>query len=217
MFTGLVEEIGTVRDIATVSQGARLTITAGKVLAGTRRGDSIAVNGACLTVVDLTPASLVAEVMAETLRVTTLGSLRVGDRVNLERALQLGERLGGHLVSGHIDGVGEIKARQQLGIAWELTLAVPVGLTRYIAPKGSLAVDGTSLTVIGIAGNQVTIGLIPHTAGNTILGSKGPGDKVNIEVDLLARYLERLLNRPQEESDQKGLTLEFLATQGFLK
>lgn len=217
MFTGLVEEIGTVRDIATVSQGSRLTIAARKVLAGTRRGDSIAVNGACLTVVDLTPASLVAEVMAETLRVTTLGSLKAGDKVNLERALQLGERLGGHLVSGHIDGVGEIKARQQVGIAWELTLAVPSGLTRYIAPKGSLAVDGTSLTVIGVTGDQVTIGLIPHTAGNTILGGKGPGDRVNIEVDLLARYLERLLLRPREEPEQKGLTLEFLAANGFLK
>ena len=217
MFTGLVEEIGTVRDIATVSQGARLTIAARTVLEGTRRGDSIAVNGACLTVVDLPPASLVAEVMAETLRVTALGSVRVGDRGNLERALQLGERLGGHLVSGHIDGVGEIKARQQAGIAWELTLNVPAGLTRYIAPKGSLAVDGTSLTVIGVKGDQVTIGLIPHTARNTILGGKGPGDRVNIEVDLLARYLERLLIPPQEEPDRKGLTLEFLAAQGFLK
>ncbi|WP_338835810.1 riboflavin synthase [Neomoorella thermoacetica] len=217
MFTGLIEEIGSIRRIVTVPQGARLTISAREVLAGTRRGDSIAVNGACLTVVDVEPEALVAEVMAETLRVTTLGSLRAGDRVNLERALRLGERLGGHLVSGHIDGVGEIKSRRQVGIAWELTLAVPVGLERYIAPKGSLALDGTSLTVITVTGNQVTVGLIPHTARNTILGDKGPGDRVNIEVDLLARYLERLLNPPVEEPARQGLTLEFLASQGFLK
>ncbi|GEA15098.1 MAG: riboflavin synthase [Moorella sp. (in: firmicutes)] len=216
MFTGLVEEIGVVRRVETVGQGARLTIAARKVLSGTRRGDSIAVNGACLTVVELTPAALVAEVMAETLRVTTLGSLKAGDQVNLERALQLGERLGGHLVSGHVDGVGEIKTKRQTGIAWELAVAVPPGLERYIAPKGSLALDGTSLTVITVDGNMVTVGIIPHTARHTILGTKGPGDKVNIEVDLLARYLERLLTGPQEETGRKGLTVEFLAANGFI-
>lgn len=217
MFTGLIEEIGSIRRVDNAPQGARLTISAREVLAGTRRGDSIAVNGACLTVVDLEPEALVAEVMAETLRVTTLGSLKAGDRVNLERAMRLGDRLGGHLVSGHIDGVGEIKSRRQAGIARELTLAVPAGLERYIAPKGSLALDGTSLTVITVTGNLVTVGLIPHTARNTILGDKGPGDRVNIEVDLLARYLERLLNPPAGEPARQGLTLEFLASRGFLK
>nr|WP_277998845.1 riboflavin synthase [Moorella sulfitireducens] len=212
----MVEEIGVVRRVEAVALGARLTIAAREVLAGTRRGDSIAVNGACLTVVDLTPAALVAEVMAETLRVTTLGSLKPGDRVNLERALQLGERLGGHLVSGHVDGVGEIKTKRQAGIAWELEVVVPPGLERYIVPKGSLALDGTSLTVITAEGSMVTVGLIPHTARHTILGAKGPGDRVNVEVDLLARYLERLLTRPREEKGREGLTVEFLAANGFI-
>ncbi|KYH32516.1 riboflavin synthase [Neomoorella mulderi] len=216
MFTGLIEEIGTIQRVEPRTQGARLTIAAAKVLAGTRCGDSIAVNGACLTVVELKAGALVAEVMAETLRVTTLGYLKAGDKVNLERALQLGERLGGHLVSGHVDGVGEIKTKRQAGIAWELVVAVPPGLERYIAPKGSLALDGTSLTVIAVDGNMVTVGIIPHTARHTILGTKGPGDKVNIEVDLLARYLERLLTGPQEEPNRRGLTVEFLAANGFI-
>ncbi|MDN5344970.1 MAG: riboflavin synthase [Clostridia bacterium] len=216
MFTGLVEEIGRVERVEVKPRGASLTIAATRVLEGTRIGDSIAVNGACLTVVALKPAALVAEVMAETLRVTTLGSLKAGDRVNLERALRLGDRLGGHLVSGHIDGVGEIKGRRQAGIAWELVVTVPPGLERYIAPKGSLALDGTSLTVIAVEGSLVTVGIIPHTAGHTILGWKGPGDRVNIEVDLLARYLERLLKGPAEEPPRDGLTLEFLAANGFV-
>lgn len=216
MFTGLIEEIGTVRRVEPRPQGARLTIAASGVLDGTRCGDSIAVNGACLTVVDLKAGALVAEVMAETLKVTTLGSLKAGDKVNLERALQLGGRLGGHLVSGHVDGVGEIKMKRRAGIAWELVVEVPPGLERYIAPKGSLALDGTSLTVITAERNLVTVGIIPHTARNTILGSKGPGDGVNVEVDLLARYLEKLLTRPQETPVQNGLTFEFLADNGFI-
>lgn len=217
MFTGLIEEIGAVQRIERSSQAARLTIAARKVLTGTRLGDSIAVNGACLTVVELQPAALVAEVMAETLRVTTLGSLRAGDRVNLERALQLGDRLGGHLVSGHVDAVGEITARHKAGIAWELTVLVPNGLERYMVPKGSVALDGTSLTVITLLGNQVVVGLIPHTAQSTILGTKEPGDKVNIEVDLLARYLERLLVPLEVKQPRNGLTLELLASHGFIK
>ncbi|MBC7325813.1 MAG: riboflavin synthase, partial [Moorella sp. (in: Bacteria)] len=136
--------------------------------------------------------------------------------VNLERALQLGGRLGGHLVSGHVDGVGEIKMKRRAGIAWELVVEVPAGLERYIAPKGSLALDGTSLTVITAERNLVTVGIIPHTARNTILGNKGPGDEVNVEVDLLARYLEKLLARPQETPLQKGLTFEFLADNGYI-
>lgn len=217
MFTGLVEEIGTVHRIETSSEGARLTIAARKVLEGSRLGDSIAVNGVCLTVVDLQASALVAEVMAETLRVTNLGNLQAGDRVNLERALQLGQRLGGHLVSGHIDAVAEITARRKVGIAWELTLAIPAGLERYIAPKGSVCLDGTSLTVITQKGNELVVGLIPHTARNTILGAKGPGARVNLEVDLLARYLEKLLAPAPARQPRSGLNLELLAAQGYLE
>jgi len=216
LFTGLIEAVGTVERIEPRPQGARLTVATREVLDGTSKGDSIAVNGACLTVVELKPTALVAEVMAATLRVTTLGSLRTGDRVNLERALQMGARLGGHLVSGHVDGVGEIKARRQEGIAIELEIAVPAGLERYIAPKGSLALDGTSLTVISVNGNLVTVGLIPHTAGHTVLGSRGAGDRVNIEVDMLARYLERLLSSPSEDRVDSGLTTAFLAAHGYM-
>lgn len=217
MFTGLVEEIGTVRRIVTSSQGARITVAARKVLEGSRTGDSIAVNGVCLTVVELQTSALVAEVMAETLRVTNLGYLQAGDRVNLERALQLGQRLGGHLVSGHIDAVAEITARRKVGIAWELTLAIPAGLERYITPKGSVCLDGTSLTVISQQGNELVVGLIPHTAHNTVLGEKGPGARVNLEVDLLARYLEKLLAPAPAQQSRSGLSLEVLVAQGFLK
>lgn len=217
MFTGLVEEIGTVRRIEKGSQGARLTVAAREVLDGTRIGDSIAVNGACLTVVELQASALVAEVMPETLRVTNLGYLQAGDRVNLERALQLGQRLGGHLVSGHIDAVVEITSRRKVGIAWELTLAVPAGLERYIVPKGSVCLDGTSLTVISQQGNEFVVGIIPHTAQKTILGTKEPGAKVNLEVDLVARYLEKLLNPAPAQQPRSGLSLELLEAQGFLK
>lgn len=217
LFTGLVEEIGTVRSVEPGPQGARLNVAAREVLDGTSLGDSIAVNGVCLTVVELQPAALVAEVMLETLRVTNLGSLRAGDKVNLERALQLGGRLGGHLVSGHIDAVGEITARRKVGIAWELTVSIPLGLERYVAPKGSVALDGTSLTVITIRGNQFVVGLIPHTAQNTVLGAKEPGAKVNVEVDLLSRYLERLLASAEPEQPRSGITLESLTSHGFIK
>ncbi len=217
MFTGLVEEIGTVRSVKSDPQGARLGIAAREVLEGTRLGDSIAVNGVCLTVVELQPTAITAEVMHETLKVSNLSFLRVGDKVNLERALRLDARLGGHLVSGHIDAVGEIIAKRKIGIAWELTVSVPAELGRYIAPKGSITLDGTSLTVISSQEGQLVVGLIPHTAQNTILGIKDPGAKVNIEVDLLARYLERLLTSSKPEQSQGSITWESLASYGYLK
>ncbi|MDK2821082.1 MAG: riboflavin synthase [Clostridia bacterium] len=219
MFTGLIEEIGVINRIDRNSHGANLTISAREILDGTRIGDSIAVNGVCLTVVRLMSNAFIAEAMAETLKLTTLDFLRIGDRVNLERALQIGQRLGGHLVSGHVDGIGELIERRKVGFAWEITLTVPNGLERYIAKKGSLTLDGTSLTVIDVEGNKVKVGLIPHTAEVTILGDKRPGDKVNIEVDLLARYLEKLFldNGVKGTNNNQGLTLEFLASKGFIK
>lgn len=215
MFTGIIEEIGRVRNLEIGGQGARLTLGARKVLEGTKIGDSIAVNGVCLTIVELLPEGFTVEVMAETLRVTNLGRLLPGEGVNLERALRLGDRLGGHLVSGHVDGVVRILERRKVGIAEEIILSLPESLSRYVVPKGSVALDGTSLTVIESGGDSFRVGLIPHTLEVTVLGSKREGAEVNIEVDLLARYLEGLLGS-RVRDQQEGLTWEFLASHGFI-
>ncbi|MGI9952346.1 riboflavin synthase [Moorellaceae bacterium AZ2] len=215
MFTGIVEEIGKVRDLEVRGEGARLVLGAQKVLAGTKIGDSMAVNGVCLTVVELLADGLVVEMMAETLRVTNLGRLRPGEGVNLERALRLGDRLGGHLVSGHVDGVVRILERRKVGIAEEIVLNLPQNLSPYVVPKGSVALDGTSLTVITCSGDSFSVGLIPHTLKETVLGFKRIGDEVNIEVDWLARYLERLLQARTLERPE-GLSLEFLSRHGFI-
>lgn len=215
MFTGIIEEIGRVRNLEIGGQGARLTLGARKVLEGTKIGDSIAVNGVCLTVVELLPEGFTVEVMAETLRVTNLGRLLPGEGVNLERALRLGDRLGGHLVSGHVDGVVRILERRKVGIAEEITLSLPESLSRYVVPKGSVALDGTSLTVIESGGDRFRVGLIPHTLQETVLGFKREGAEINIEVDLLARYLERLLYS-RETGQREGLSWEFLASHGFI-
>ena len=218
MFTGLVEEMGSLQACESYRGGARLVVSAGQALTGgLKEGDSIAVNGVCLTVSEITGKSFSAVVMPETLRKSNLGAALPGDPLNLERALPLGGRLGGHLVSGHIDAVAEITARRKVGIAWELTLAIPAELERYIAPKGSVCLDGTSLTVITQQGNELVVGLIPHTAHNTILGAKGPGARVNLEVDLLARYLEKLLAPAPAQEPRSGLNLELLAAQGYLE
>ncbi|HHP51226.1 MAG TPA: riboflavin synthase [Moorella mulderi] len=214
MFTGLVQELGVIQRIEKRGEGARLAIKAHKILPEIRIGDSLAVNGACLTVVEKGPDHVQAEVMAETLRVTTLGALRPGDRVNLEPALKLGDPLGGHLVTGHVDGVGEIKGKKRVGWAWEVSISFPPPLAPYLAPKGSVAVDGVSLTIIQVEEGRFTVGLIPHTAQNTTLGFRVIGDKVNLEVDIIARYLERLLSF--REGASPGLSREFLAHHGFI-
>lgn len=221
MFTGIIEEIGRVREVELYGLGARLVIQAQKVLEGTKVGDSIAVNGACLTVVELKRGAFVAEVMEETLRVTNLGRLKVGEGVNLERALRWGDRLGGHLVSGHVDGVGRILERRSVGQAQEITVSLPEHLRRYVVPKGSIALDGTSLTVIERRESTFKVGLIPHTLQATVLGFKGVGEEVNIEVDLIARYLEGLcglegLPGKIKQSNGAELTWEFLTEHGFI-
>lgn len=215
MFTGLVEEIGRVRRLEIGGQGAKLTVEARKVLEGTGIGDSIAVNGACLTVVEVLPYGFTVEIMAETLRVTNLGRLAPGDEVNLERALRWGDRLGGHLVSGHVDGVVRILERRRVGLALEMVFSLPQELRPYVVPKGSVALDGTSLTVIANYGDRFSVGLIPHTLQATVLGRKKEGDEVNLEVDLLARYLEGLLRAGRGEREG-GLTWNLLAEHGFL-
>ncbi len=193
MFTGIVEELGRIETVERGSDSARLTITAPTVCADARHGDSIAVNGVCLTVTEHTPTSFTADVMLETLTRTELGTLTVGSPVNLERPVTLQSRLGGHLVQGHVDGTGRIRSRTP-GDRWEvMRICLPPGLARYVVEKGSIAVDGTSLTVTDVTDEDFGVSLIPATLQGTTLGTKGAGDPVNLEVDLMAKYVERLL------------------------
>ena len=225
MFTGLVEEIGTVREIARSGVGASLRVECAYrdyVL-----GESIAVNGACLSVTRVEGMSFWADCSAETLDKTTLGELTTGSKVHLERALAHGARVGGHIVTGHVDGVGRIASREPLGKAQKMELEVPPQLAPFLAPKGSVSVDGTSLTINGARGTRFDVVLVPVTQDKTLLLSKPVGSRVNLEVDVLAKYVARLLNRPGidgqpadnplvEGSQHGGLTLEGLAKAGYL-
>jgi len=194
MFTGLVEETGTLVRIEERPQGRRLWIGAARVLADAAVGDSLAVSGCCLTVTALEPERFAVETVPETLRRTTLGRLRTGERVNLERSLRLDQRLGGHLVQGHVDGVGEVRAMTPEGDGMRLALRIPAELRRFVAEKGSIAVDGVSLTVAGLTSEGCEIALIPHTLAHTTASAYAAGTAVNLEVDLLARYLARLVD-----------------------
>jgi riboflavin synthase len=194
MFTGLVEETGEVARIEERVGGRRLWIRAEVVLEDARVGDSIAVSGCCLTIVALEPGRFTIEAVPETLERTTLGRMAAGDRVNLERSLRLDQRLGGHLVQGHVDGVGEVGAVVGEGDGARLTLTIPTALRRFVAEKGSIAVDGVSLTVARATDSGCEIALIPHTLERTIARGYRAGSAVNLEVDLLARYLARLLD-----------------------
>lgn len=202
------------------ADSARLKISARRIMDGLAAGDSIAVNGVCLTVTDFAGNAFNADVMAETLAKTNLGALLPGDRVNLERALRLGDRLGGHLVSGHIDGVGEITGREKHDIATLITISAPPAVMRYIIKKGSVAIDGTSLTVVDYGPEYFVVSLIPHTARATILGDKKPGGRVNLEGDLIGKYVERWVNagKDTKEENREGgsITGDFLAKHGFL-
>ncbi|AVX20329.1 MULTISPECIES: riboflavin synthase [Carboxydocella] len=218
MFTGIVEELGEVRALNRGARSARIKIAARTVLEGTRLGDSIAVNGTCLTVTELGPDWFMADVMAETLDRTNLGELGPGSRVNLERALTLNTRLGGHLVSGHVDGVGTIIAQERVDIALLTTISAPAGVLRYTIEKGSIAVDGISLTVVSLIDNGFQVSLIPETVKRTTLGFKKVGDRVNLEGDIIGKYIERLLKfPPTSEKRQSQLSMEFLAQHGFLE
>lgn len=193
MFTGIVEELGHVVAVEELGDACRFRLRGPLVTEGARHGDSIAVNGVCLTVVDTADGEFTADVMAETLKRSSLGALRPGSRVNLERPMALGGRLGGHLVQGHVDGTGTIVERAPAE-HWEIvTISLPAELSRYVVEKGSITVDGISLTVVDAAADHFTVSLIPTTLALTTLGIKQPGDPVNLEVDVVAKYVERML------------------------
>ncbi len=193
MFTGIVEEMGAVRAVDKTLAGTRLRLLAKLILDDLPLGASVSVNGACLTVVDVDDQGFAVDVSPETLSVTTLGELATGDPVNLERAMKLSERIGGHLVSGHVDGVGEIASRRQDGNAVVLTIEAPPEIMRYCVPKGSMTVDGISMTINGVQDRSFSLAVIPHTAQSTTLGMKQAGARVNLEPDLIGKYVERLL------------------------
>jgi riboflavin synthase len=192
MFTGLVEEAGRVAEVRRGEAGARLAIAASAVLEGLGVGDSVAVNGACLTAVEVTGEGFAVDAVAETLRRTALGGLAAGDRVNLERPMRLGDRLDGHLVQGHVDGVGTVRAARPEGESAVLEVAAPAALLRYVVEKGSIAVDGVSLTVAERLADAFTVALIPHTMAVTTLGPGAVGRTVNLEADVVAKYVEAL-------------------------
>ena len=217
MFTGIIEETGTVRSITSRSAGTAICIHAEKVLEGTAVGDSIAVNGVCLTVTSLSDGAFTADVMPETVRLTSLARLYPGAKVNLERAMRPTGRLGGHIVSGHVDGCGRVDAIVPDGIAQRVTISLETPLLKYIARKGSVTLDGVSLTVVAADDRTFAVSLIPQTRSATTLGELRTGSLVNVEVDVLARYTERLLTAgsPQKEEKKSSLSLEWLQENGF--
>jgi riboflavin synthase len=217
VFTGIIEELGIVKDLRLLPESGQLTLEGRKVLQGTQIGDSISVNGVCLTVLRQSEREFTVDVMAETLAKTNLAELKSGSRVNLERALQLQTRLGGHLVSGHIDGVGEIRRITPWGIAQVYEISGPPPLLTYVLPKGSIAIDGISLTVIDVEEEYFTVSLIPHTFKQTTLGIKGIGASVNLETDLIGKYVARFMGlNTASNKNKKDLSLGFLAEHGFL-
>ncbi len=208
MFTGIIEEFGKILNITSKD----ITVECGTVLEGTKLGDSIAVNGVCLTVVEILPKGFVADVSPETFKVTSLGDLHVGNLVNLERAMKADGRFGGHIVSGHIDGRGKFISCRPQGDFYELNVELPSELAKYVIKKGSIAINGISLTIAGVGVNTVKVAIIPHTYENTSLKELKNGDFVNIEVDMIAKYIEKFLSTGDNKS---RISLEFLQEHGF--
>lgn len=218
MFTGIIQAIGKIAAIELQGGDARLRINSGTLdLADIHLGESIAVNGVCLTVVEVESRGFSADVSAETLSCTTLSVWRIGEGVNLEKALTATSRLGGHLVSGHVDGVGDVLERQQQARSVRLCIQAPTVLARYIATKGSICVDGVSLTVNAVDGAVFELNIVPHTLQVTTLDKYRVATRVNLEVDVIARYLERLMMRDPAAKEGANLTNAFLAEHGFLK
>jgi riboflavin synthase len=220
MFTGIVEAVGRIEAVQPTGGDLRLQVSVGGLdLADVRVGDSIAVSGVCLTVVEVGPAGFAADVSRETMSRTSLAEARPGSAVNLEKALTLSQRLGGHLVSGHVDGLGIVRERRDDGRSVRLRVEVPRELAKYVAEKGSITVDGVSLTVNRVDGAMMELNIVPHTLQQTTLAELRPGRRVNLEVDLIARYVERLLlgDRAAEPSTGPGLSRELLVEHGFVQ
>ncbi|MFQ3545198.1 riboflavin synthase [Halobacillus rhizosphaerae] len=215
MFTGIVEEIGTVKAITSKTESLELNIQAKEVLTDVELGASISINGVCLTVTSFTERDVQFDVMPETFRATNLHQLKQGSKVNLERAMAANGRFGGHLVSGHVDGTGTIVSKKPESNAVYYEIEMPSDLSSYFVHKGSITVDGTSLTVFGAVDNKVTISLIPHTMEHTILGVKAPGDQVNIEIDMLSKYVAHFLKNDKQEEQGSNITKEFLKGNGY--
>lgn len=218
MFTGLVAELGTVQNLVRQGNSYHLTVAAKKVMDNLKIGDSVAVNGCCLTVVRMDDGGFTADVMPETVRLTNIGGLAAGSKVNLERTLRLCDGLDGHIVSGHVEGLGTIVGQRPEGIAVVTTIGCSSDLLKYIIKKGSIAIDGISLTVTEVTENSFSVSLIPHTAKMTTLGFKKVGDKVNLETDIIGKYVERMLgfNQAKEPKADAGFSRDFLAENGFL-
>lgn len=217
MFTGIIEEIGVLQGVKKGRESSVLEIRAKKVLEDTKIGDSIAVNGVCLTVTGIGQGSYQADVMAETLRRSNLGTLQPGDLLNLERALQVNGRFGGHIVSGHIDGIGTIKKLLREGNATVVTIFAEKKLLHYIVEKGSIAIDGISLTVVTVTEKDFCVSLIPHTGKETILLKKKVGDTVNLECDIIGKYVEKLLKNENNENAEEKTAKEKIAKQRAVK
>lgn len=219
MFTGIIEATGVVESLQPVGGDVRLKVNTGKLdMSDVGLGDSIATNGVCLTVVEFSSQHFCADVSSETIKRTGFAKYGAGQKVNLEKALQVSARLGGHIVSGHVDGVGEIVSIQQNARAIEMWVKAPEELARYLAEKGSVTLDGVSLTINGINGSEFMLTLVPHTMQETIMGDYRTGTAVNLEVDVIARYLERLLlGDKAAEPKNNDISMEFLAEHGYLK
>lgn len=215
MFTGIIEEIGTVKNIQRNGSNSFIVIEAKKVLEDVHLGDSIAVNGVCLTVTKADGSIFQADVMNETLSRSSLGELRQGSKVNLERAMAANGRFGGHIVSGHIDGTGVITDILNDGIAVWYTISADAHIMRYIVEKGSIAIDGISLTVAKVTDSDFSVSVIPHTAEMTILSTKTKGQTVNLENDIIGKYVEKLM-KPAENSKNSGIDMSFLSSNGFI-
>ena len=216
MFTGLIEEIGILQAIIKGTKSAKLTISADKVLQNIKLGDSISTNGVCLTVIHFSNKSFTVDVMPETMRRSNLKNLKSGSKVNLERALKLGDRLGGHIVSGHIDGVGHISAMEVEDNATWVTIEAESGIMKYIIEKGSIAVDGTSLTVAYVDNETFKVSIIPLTRDETTLLSKKIGEEVNLECDMVGKYVERLAMFNKDNNTRSAINMDFLRENGFV-
>lgn len=215
MFTGIVEEMGTIRSIRKGTHSAVLEIQAKVVLEDIHVGDSIAVNGVCLTATSFTPTTFTADVMHETLNRSSLAALRPGSRVNLERAMAANGRFGGHIVSGHVDGLGTVLSTQKDDNAIWYTIGASPEVLRYVVEKGSITIDGISLTVAKVDGQSFAISAIPHTVAVTVLQDRKPGNKVNLETDIIGKYVEKLLQPKEIPKQTSGITRDFLTKYGF--